>query len=241
MNQNKIAATVREVGMGLAFILFPLIFSFAFAVHPDLLKPQWLGPAALIARARQNDLLQFGHMLVTCNTMLLIAVALHFMGRLDQTHWAWAGRLGGVLAIAGAVILAADKGALCLTMSALDRLPDAEFAHMMPGLLMIFNKEGWLGLLWGILCLPLGFLIQAAALLKTRMLPRWQGGLFLVGVLLVGTPDGCEMINLTASICMAIAFIPYGVRMAVKSVKRSAANGCPPGGCRVCSKCMPGV
>jgi len=34
--------------------------------------------------------------------------------------------------------------------------------------------------------------------------------LFLVGVLLVAIPDGLEIINLTASVLMAIAFIPYG-------------------------------
>jgi len=39
-------------------------------------------------------------------------------------------------------MLAADKGALCLTMSALDTLPEGDFAQMMPGLLAMFSKEG---------------------------------------------------------------------------------------------------
>jgi hypothetical protein len=61
--------------------------------------------------------------------------------------------------------------------------------------------------------LPLGFAIQAVGLLKTKALPRWQSALFLVGVLFVGFPDGAEIVNLTASILMAVALIPYGVRM----------------------------
>jgi hypothetical protein len=39
-------------------------------------------------------------------------------------------------------------------------------------------------------------------------MPRWQSTLFLIGVLLVGLPDGLEIINLSASILNAIAMIP---------------------------------
>ncbi|HPH97813.1 MAG TPA: hypothetical protein PKW33_16475 [Anaerolineaceae bacterium] len=60
----------------------------------------------------------------------------------------------------------------------------------------------------------------------------------MIGVLLVGLPDGVEIINLSASILMAIAFVPYGVRLMVKPGR---TEKCPPGGCRVCSKCAPGV
>ena len=68
---------------------------------------------------------------------------------------------------------------------------------------------GWLVLLWGILLLPIGFGIQAVALLRSRAIPRWQSILFLIGVLFVGTPDGAEVINLTAAILLAVAFVPY--------------------------------
>jgi len=67
-------------------------------------------------------------------------------------------------------MLAADKGALCLTMSALDTLPESEFIKMMPGLLAMFGKEGWLILIWGLLFLPIGFTIQAIGLLKSKSL-----------------------------------------------------------------------
>ena len=51
----------KRIATGLAFILFPLFFVFAFAVHPGLLNPHLLGPQELILRAHQNSLLQFGH------------------------------------------------------------------------------------------------------------------------------------------------------------------------------------
>jgi len=140
--------------------------------------------------------------------------------RLLEKSAGWAGAIGGMLAIFGAMILAVDKGALCLTMRALDTISEEQFAQMIPGLLAMFSKAGWLVILWGLPFLPIGFAIQAIGLIKTRSLPRWQSILFLIGVLFVGTPDGVEIINLSASILMAIALIPYGVKL----IKESHSN-----------------
>jgi len=126
------------------------------------------------------------------------------------------------VAILGVVILAADKGALCLTMSALDTLPETEFSQMMPGLLAMYSFKGWLVLLWGILLIPIGFAIQAIALLKTKAFPRWGNVVFLIGVLFIGFPDGAEIINLTASILMAIALVPYGIQIIINKDQKVA-------------------
>ena len=104
-------------------------------------------------------------------------------------------------------------------MSAYDTLPETVFAQIMPGVLAMFTKQGWLVLLWGIVFLPIGFAIQAIALLNTHTFPRWQGTLFLIGVLLVATPDGLEIINLSASILMAVALVPYGIQIIAKALK----------------------
>ncbi len=213
MNRIESLKDFKRVGTGLAFILFPLVFVFAFGTHPDLLRPHFLGPEELILRARGEGLLHLGHALVTLNTALLVVIALHFMRLLASSSAAWTGFAGGVMAVLGALMLAADKGALCLTISALDGLPENEFAQMMPGLLAIFSKGGWLILIWGILLLPVGFAIQAIALIKTRAIARWQGILFLIGVLFVGVPDGVEIVNLTASLLLTAAFVPYGIRI----------------------------
>lgn len=213
MNENIFLNQIKQIGVGLAFIIFPLLFIFAFAVHPGLLQPRLLRPEEIILRAHGDSLLQFGHVLVTLCTALLVVVALQFMKLLDRSSLAWAGFIGAAIAILGAIILAADKGALCLTMSAFDTLPEKVFAQIMPGVLAMFTKQGWLVLLWGIVLLPIGFAIQAIALLKTHAIPRWQSILFLIGVLLVATPDGLEIINLSASILMAIALLPYGMQI----------------------------
>jgi hypothetical protein len=222
MSDNRSLDKAKRVGTGLCFLVFPLTFVFAFAVHPGLLDPRSLSPEELILRAHQNGLLQFAHVLVTLSTAVLVVLALHFMKLLDRTSAGWAGLVGASLAILGAVMLAADKGALCLTMSALDTLPESKFALMMPGLLAMFSFKGWMVLVWGFLFLPIGFAVQTIALLKTKALPRWQSALFLIGVLFVGFPDGAEIINLTASILMAVALVPYGMRMLANKVPRAA-------------------
>jgi hypothetical protein len=210
----------KRFGTGLAFIVFPLVFVFAFAVHPGLLNPHLLEPQELIQRAHGNSLLQFGHVLVTLNTGLLVVVALKLKSVLEHHLAGRAGFIGALLAVFGSLMLAADKSALCLTMSALDTLPENEFAQFLPGLLAMFSKSGWLVLLWGLLFLPVGFAIQAAALLWTGAMSRWQSLLFLLGVLLVGTPDGMEVINLSAAALLTIALVPYGIQL----IKNETSN-----------------
>lgn len=216
--------TTKRIGIGLCFIVFPLVFVFAFSVHPDLMTPHILSPSELIARAHRAELLHFAHALVTLVSAPLVVVALHFMSLLERSHRPWWGFVGGALAILGSLALAADKGALCLTMSSLDGLSDAEFKNMMPGLLAMFSKQGWLVLIWGILLLPIGFGIQAIGLLKSHAISRWQSVLFLIGVLFICTPDGAEVVNLAASLLVAIAFVPYGVQL-IRAPNASSTTG----------------
>jgi hypothetical protein len=209
----NVLSQLRQIGTGAAFIVFPLVFVFAFAAHPQLLKPRLLNSEAIMLRARGRKRLHLGHALVLLDTALLVVAAFHFMNILSGSRGEWAGFIGAILAVLGAIILAADKGALCLTMSALDTLPDAEFSAMMPSLKAIFAKKGWMKLLWGLPLLPAGFAIQAVGLLQAHALPRGEGILFLIGVLFVGTPDGLEIVNLGASLLMAFGIVPYGIRL----------------------------
>jgi hypothetical protein len=214
MDENMALRRFKRIGTGVCFIVFPMVWVFAFAAHPNLLQPRLLlGAEELIRRAHGNGLLQFAHALVTVNTALLVVVALHFMKLLDGTSAAWAGFVGAVLAILGACLLAAEKGALCLTMSAIDTLPQKEFAQMMPGLLAIFSFKGWMALVWGLLLMPIGVIVQTLAMFRVRALPGWQLGLILVSVAVIGFPDGAEIVNLTAAIVMATAMLPYGLRL----------------------------
>jgi hypothetical protein len=127
-------ATVKRIGTGLAFILFPLLFMFGYAVHPGLLQPHILSEEEAILRAYNNNLLAFGHLLFLFAAPLIIVVAIRLMKLVNRGSVAWAGFIGAALVLLGAVALAAEKGAEGLTISALNTLPESDFAQMMPGL-----------------------------------------------------------------------------------------------------------
>lgn len=214
MNEAAALSRTERVGVGLCFIVFPLVWVFAFAVHPDLLHPRWLlGPAELIQRAHNNALLQFAHALVTLNAALAVVVTLHYRRLLRETAAAWYGLIGATCAVLGAVMLAADKGALCLTLSALDTLPQHQFDQAMPGLIAIFSFKGWMAITLGLVLMPIGVLIQAVGLATVHALPRRQLVLLFVGVAAIAFPDGAEIINLVAALIMAAAMVPYGARL----------------------------
>lgn len=214
MAADRALLRFKRMGTGVCFVVFPLVWVAAFAAHPNLLSPRLaLGPVELIQRAHGDGLLQFVHVLVTVNTALLVVLALEFMRLLDGTAAARAGLAGAGMAILGACMLAADKGALCLTMSALDTLPEREFAPMLPGLVAIFSFKGWMAVVWGLLLMPVGVMVQTVGMLRTRVLPRWQLGLLLVSLPFIGFPDGAEIVNLTAALLMTAAMLPYGVRL----------------------------
>jgi hypothetical protein len=105
-------------------------------------------------------------------------MAIHFMKVLGQGSAAWLGFNWRDTGRLGRHSIGGRQRRFCLTMSALDTLPDEKFSAMMPGLLAMFSKRGWMALLWGILLLPAGFAIQAVGLLQVSALPRWQSILF---------------------------------------------------------------
>ena len=146
--------------------------------------------------------------------MIVVAVDL---GRLVTRQGAgWAGLVGTLPGGAGhRRARGPDKGALCLTMSALDGLSDDEFTAARPALSAIYAKKGWLWLLWGILLIPVGFAVLAIAALLTSAIWPWVAVLLLVGVLLIGFPDGAGIVNLGAAVIMSAGLVPFGVSMIV--------------------------
>jgi hypothetical protein len=99
-------------------------------------------------------------------------------------------------------------------MSTLDKVADKTFVAMMPGLMAIFDKQGWVVLVWGMVLLPLGFAVQAVGLLRSRAWPGWQAAALLAGSLFIAAPDGMEITNLTAALTLCVALIPEAVRVA---------------------------
>lgn len=203
---------VKRIGTGIAFILYPIFSGIAFIVHPNLLNLQIGGPIEeRIAEFHGNELLHFGHFLMLLGVPLLIAIAVHFMNTL-KGRGAWLGFIGGILAVFGAVVLAADKSALCLVPSAFDSLPEAYFEQLTPAIEAMFSYKGYLAFLWLLALLPIGFAIQSLGLVLSGIIPRRQSVPMLAGSILLANPD-IDIIGLTATIFLAIGFFPYGLQL----------------------------
>ncbi len=143
----------------------------------------------------------------------MVVVAVHLGRVVARQGSGWAALIGTTLAVLGTITLAADKGAFCLTMSALDELADQDFAAARPALSAIFAKKGWLWLVWGMVLIPIGFAVLAIAALVTGATSVWVALLLLIGVLFIGVPDGVELINLSAAIVMSAGLVPYGLSL----------------------------
>ena len=210
--KNQRLELVKRGGAGLALIAFPIIFVVLFASHPDLFNISMVHDVNVrIKDFHGNDLLHFMHFVMLLCVPILIVVALKLMGLL-KGHGAWLGFIGCVMAVCGAVILAVDKTALCLVPSAFDTLPEAQFAQLVPGIEALFNYKGYLFIIWLLPLLPLGFVVQGIGLFISRVIPRWQSILIIMGSLLLANPD-IDLISLTGSIIMAIGMIPLGVQI----------------------------
>lgn len=219
MKQKQTLDPIKKTGAALAFLLYPLLAGIAFAVHPNLLSLRIDHDLQVkISEFHGNQILHFGHFLMLVSAPLLLVIALHSMQRLE-TSAPWWGFIGGCLAITGAFILAADKGALCLVPSAFDTLPETDFQNLTPGIAAMFQYRGWLWVLWLLPLLPIGFVIQSMGLVRSRQMPRWQSLSILTGSLLMVNPD-IDLIGLAATVFLAIGFVPYAFQL-LKEVRQS--------------------
>ena len=212
---NESVETTKRIGTGLAFILAPFFFGMAFITHPNLLSLEIGGEvSAKVAEFHNNDLMHFGHFMMLLSVPLLIVAASKFMSML-KGRGAWPGFIGGVLAVFGAVILAIDKTALCLVMSAFDTVPEPAYAQLLPGIEALFNFEGYLAVLYLLALLPFGFLIQGVGLYQSQSIPRWQSLALIVSSLGLGVSAAVDidLFGLVSTLVLAFCFVPFGVQL----------------------------
>jgi hypothetical protein len=199
----------------LAFILYPLFSGIAFFAHPNLLSLDVGGEvSSKVAEFHHNGFMHFGHFMMFLGVPLLIVISLKLMNLLKD-RGSWFGFVGGVMAVFGAVLLAVDKTALCLVMSAFDTLPEAEYGPLLPGIEALFQFKGYLAILYLLPLLPLGFLIQGIGLYAARAIPRWQSAALVVAMLGMGvaTAVDIDIFGLVATAILAVSFVPIGIQI----------------------------
>ena len=202
---------IRQKSYALSIILYPLLLFTGFIMHPNLLALEPLFTVEqLIDRFHNNPPYHIGHLIVTFTVPVLIIYFIGTMNLLQGKGKAY-GFWGGVIGVFGAFILAVDKGALCLVLSAFDTLPEQDFQVLAPYLEVLVQKKGLLFIVWLIFALMLGGIIQVVGLLKENIISKWQGAFIIVGLIMLINPD-IELISSIGSGLMCIAYMPWGIK-----------------------------
>lgn len=203
--------TIKSKGFAVSVILFPLMLLTGFLMHPDLLEMKMLHTAQdLVDRFHNHSFYHIGHFIVMMTVPLIIVVMVGIINMLQKKGRKYA-FWGGIIGIFGAFILAVDKGALCLVMSAFDTIPEPQFQGFIPYLDVIVKKAGLLWIVYCLPLLPLGAIIQTIGLIKEKIVQKWQGILIIIGLLLLNNPE-IELISTVGSVLMCIGYASWGIK-----------------------------
>jgi hypothetical protein len=217
--------TIKKNGFAISIIVFPLMLLTGFLMHPNLLKLEALQTVdQLVGRFHHQPQFHYGHLIVMFAVPVIMISLISFMNVL-QGRGKRFGFWGGIVGLFGAFILAVDKGALCLIMSAFDTLPEAKFQGFIPYLSVIVNKAGLLWVVWLLPLLPVGAAIQALGLFKEKFISKWQTICIITGLLLLNNPD-IEFISSLGALLMCAGYIPWGVKILQGRMKCSS-TACP--------------
>lgn len=217
--------SIKRKGFAISIIAFPVMLLTGFLMHPNLLKLEALQTVEqLVGRFHNQPIYHIGHLIVIFSVPVIMIALFSFMNVL-QGNGKRFGFWGGIIGLFGAFILAVDKGALCLVLSAFDTLPEAQFQEFIPFLSVIINKAGLLWVVWLLPMLPIGAAIQALGLMKEKFISKWQGVCIIVGLLLLNNPD-IELISGAGALFMCAGYIPWGVRILQGRMKCSS-TACP--------------
>jgi hypothetical protein len=217
--------TIKKKGFAISLIAFPIMLLIGFLMHPNLLKLEALQTVEqLVGRFHNQPVYHIGHLIVMFSVPVIMIALISIM-KVLQGSGKQLGFWGGILGLFGAFILAVDKGALCLVLSAFDTLPEAQFREFVPFLSVIVNKSGLLWVVWLLPALPFGAAIQAFGLMKERFISKWQSLCIVAGLLLLNNPD-IEFISTIGAVLMCAGYIPWGVRILQGRMKCSSTV-CP--------------
>ncbi len=215
----------KTKSFAISVIAFPIMLLTGFLMHSNLLKLEPLQTVEqLVGRFHNQSMFHIGHLIVMFAVPVIMIALISFMSVL-QGKGKRLGFWGGIIGLFGAFILAVDKGALCLVLSAFDTLPEAQFQEFVPFLSVIVNKEGMLWVVWLLPLLPVGAAIQALGLFKEKFISKWQTVCIISGLLLLNNPD-IELISSIGALLMCAGYIPWGVRILQGRMKCSS-TACP--------------
>lgn len=207
INKKDFTELIKTKGVAFSLILFPIMLITGFLMHPNLLQMKMVFTAQdLVERFHNNIYFHVGHLIVMFAVPFIIVSMVGIMNMLQNRGKSF-GLWGCIIGVFGTFILAVDKGALCLVLSAFDTLPETEFGRFSPFLQVIVDKAGLLKVCYLLPLLPIGGIIQMIGIIKENLIKKWQGLLSIIGLFLLNNPD-IELISSVGTILMCFGYFP---------------------------------
>ncbi|MGH9173988.1 MAG: hypothetical protein ACRD1H_06505 [Vicinamibacterales bacterium] len=176
-------ARVKQVGTAVALVVAPLVYMIGQALQPDFDTSEAAEQLPVLVEhgARGTAALT-----ISILGLILFVPAILGLMRMMPGRGAWLSLIGGSFAIAGAVLVATTLSAIGLVPFELAELWETEGVAVEPALQkLIDNAQGqgaigaYLGI--GFILLPLGLLLTAIGLWRSRAVPRWVAVVIAIG------------------------------------------------------------
>jgi len=122
--------SIKRKGFAISVIAFPVMLLTGFLMHPNVMKLEALQTVEQrVGRFHNQPVFHIGHLIVMFAVPVIMIALIIFMNVLQGTGKKL-GFWGGIIGLFGAFILAVDKGAVCLVLSAFDTLPEDQFQEL---------------------------------------------------------------------------------------------------------------
>jgi len=213
MNERCIIE-LKNRAAGLILILLPLLMAIGFASHPqffDFNNPWKQGVDVFIKEFHGNPLWWHAHLTVLLLSPLWIVLVMALSSLLRQKSERLA-LVGLVTGVYGAVMLAADKGIWALALSAIEALPEEQFVAAVPVINQLYTKAGFVWVADLFYLVIVAITVIAVGLIRTKILPTWQGAALLLGSFFFYNPD-IDALNFAGSVFFLVALAPLGISL----------------------------
>jgi len=212
-SMNYGSDTLMRRTAAISFLTFPVMLFIGFILHPNFTSFAIVTTAdQLVENFRHQPGFHYGHLIVMAAVppiILSMAFAQRLLAPTKARLW---GYWGAIIGIFGAAVLAVDKGALTLILSAFDTMTDAQIEQTKPALQSMIDRKGLLKIVILLPTLLLGSALQAIGLWKVKLLSLWQMASIVFGLALINNPD-IEVISATGAIFMCLGYIPFALRL----------------------------
>lgn len=199
---------------GGVLVLLPLLMAIGFIFHPhflDLGNPWQQGVDAFIGEFHGNKIWWHAHLTILLATPLWIVLLLTLSSLLRQRSELTA-LAGLTIGVYGAVMLAADKGVWALALSAIEELPEEQFLAAVPVINQFYTKAGFVWVADLFYLMIAGISVIAIGLIRTRVVPLWQGVTIFIGSFFFYNPD-IDALNFAGSLFFTAGMLPLGISM----------------------------